>query len=1323
MTPGRFQLAAMFLAVVPAACFTPELPDQITCGEQGECPPGLRCETSAGLCVPEDQAAIAALRFVAPPTSAEALVAASAVTVELLDAAGQRLPITGGSFALEVAANPAGVGLVAPVTGTADAGLVTFVAPELDRPGRAVRLVAHTPVGSIAVTSAPFDVSPTRPTLTLAAPNDELASCGTVPYKLTQAQSLPVDLLVELDPDGPSGPEPFRRATQAASAPGLAGVQGVPGSRDGANRVFSWNTSVDLPLRDVAGQLRITPSVRGVAGEASVRDVTVKNGLRFLALGQAARPLDAADTNHDGRTELIWLNSTDGYVEVPSARIAVPPNVPVIDLTTGDFDGNGLVDLAIALPTKTLIALQLRSSPPGDFAATLELRDVAPLRELVAADFDGDGVDDVAGVEAASGAVVILGGNRAASGQLVERARPWSGDGTGSLYAGDLDRDGWPDLVIGRSSPTAAVVILRGTSAGFMAPSTDSGLTGNALAVGDLDHDGRDDVAALEADGLHVASATGLVHVPGITGHVLGLGDIDGDGRTDVVTVSGDTVQTHPHVLERRTIAFEPPSPVGVAPAVSRLLIKDMDLDGRVDVDAISDDDASLRPFLNDTPRRCGTRLSGAINATEGGFKNLAQAVDLNADGKPDLLGTTSPHSHTRAVAAAYGLGDGTFDPLSVPLFEYPDDHTVGELVPADYDGDGAMDLAFATFPTAGISFLYNDPAEPGRFDRIDLRTDVAPFLLAAGDVDGDGAPDLVSVTSGQIDIRRGDPTGKRTWAQPVGLPTPIEVNDAVCAGLCTLLLDDLDRDGRLDILLSTPTQLLTLLADPGPTHGFAGPIVTAQADGQLITAANLLPDGRRTLVRLVGKLYHPQHVAAYALDASRTAIETVWEGPIDPEGLGYGGGVAVDLDGNGLDEVIMDFHGSALISATPELSVHWFSPGLPRLYRLGATDLDGDGKAEIIVSTYSSAITIDVSADGRLDVGRILSPRGANPGDELADRMALADFSGDGLLDLASVDRAASKVWLARQAPDRPGQLAAEELALPASEYFALGDLDGDRSADVVTPGSGGSLAFLNLDGAAPEPRCTSESSQGPVAIGDVTGDGLADVVTASASAVLLFENPAFSCSLPRTVMSLERPGATKHRAKAIALGDMNVDGLLDVVVISDAVRIALQVPEAPGTFQVTDFEYEDVPPYATYFDGLIADVDQDGQPDVVAIGKHEEIRVFIGNPFFPGKLMPSRVVPGSGMSGYPSAGQGTALVLGDVQGDWWPDIVTMGEGEIRVFLDAGFGNYAFAYSLDGATRNPDGGRLSVVDFDADGRTDVVYVDLYQGTLLLRGR
>src|SRR5690242_16060892 len=105
-------ISLILAAWLGSGCFSPELPDQIACGEGDTCPPGLRCETSADICVPEDQAAVVDLAYRSEPATVEAQVVAPPVAVELRNAAGELVEISGGTFAVELGANPEGVHLL-----------------------------------------------------------------------------------------------------------------------------------------------------------------------------------------------------------------------------------------------------------------------------------------------------------------------------------------------------------------------------------------------------------------------------------------------------------------------------------------------------------------------------------------------------------------------------------------------------------------------------------------------------------------------------------------------------------------------------------------------------------------------------------------------------------------------------------------------------------------------------------------------------------------------------------------------------------------------------------------------------------------------------------------------------------------------------------------------------------------------------------------------------------------------------------------------------------------------------------------------------------
>lgn len=225
-------------------------------------------------------------------------------------------------------------------------------------------------------------------------------------------------------------------------------------------------------------------------------------------------------------------------------------------LAVGDFDGDGFDDVAIGTPGRdtggatdsgSVTVLYghrngLRANGSTAFTAATDGVGATPEAHanlghaLAVGDFDGDGRDDLAvgapgagaGDQAGSGAVLVLAGSKnglrtAASSYLSQATdgvddAPEAGDGFGtSVTAGDFDGDGSDDLVVGvpyesRYDAAAAglVHVFPGGPDGVTGadsttidqasgdlksdPKMDETF-GAALAAGDFDGDGDDDLA------------------------------------------------------------------------------------------------------------------------------------------------------------------------------------------------------------------------------------------------------------------------------------------------------------------------------------------------------------------------------------------------------------------------------------------------------------------------------------------------------------------------------------------------------------------------------------------------------------------------------------------------------------------------------------------------------------------------------------------------------------------------------------------------------------------------------------------------------------
>src|SRR5204863_5360712 len=109
------------------------------------------------------------------------------------------------------------------------------------------------------------------------------------------------------------------------------------------------------------------------------------------------------------------------------------------------------------------------------------------------------------------------------------------------------------------------------------------------------------------------------------------------------------------------------------------------------------------------------------------------------------------------------------------------------QVIALDLDGDGSSDMATTG---AGLLSVYRHLHEAQL--RQDLATGPSPQSLAAGDLNGDGRPELVVANQGDntVSIYRNQPDG--SFVPLARLP--------VGARPRFVALADLDRDGRPDI-------------------------------------------------------------------------------------------------------------------------------------------------------------------------------------------------------------------------------------------------------------------------------------------------------------------------------------------------------------------------------------------------------------------------------------------------------------------------------------------------------------------------------------------
>jgi len=430
---------------------------------------------------------------------------------------------------------------------------------------------------------------------------------------------------------------------------------------------------------------------------------------------------DAADADLTG--------ANDGAVQPRGATDRNPSGVPVLtDSAAGDFDGDGTEDLVVTRNGSELVLL--RGSDEGlDATSRTSLttaRDGATIavEALQAGDFDGDGVDDVAAILRSEAAVSLatLRGSRSGFGQNAPRPVP-IGDVVGAdgidaarlgvtLASADFDADGYEDLVLGLPGADAGaadagtIMLLRGGAQGLRMrpaawrpdlnafeprPAKDDHL-GSALVAADFDGDGLDDLA-VGASGADREAASGagrvlvfLGAVGGMAprpargpvgagadaqlGGILAAGTIDADGRADLVAIVGAGAHRKAVVfagidggVSRTVMAEAQPAEAGRRPLGNALAVSDFDADGLADLAVASSSPngaGALTVFTGMADGR-GTRrtLRGGRRYVLAAGAALV-AGDFDTDGFPDLaIGCERP---PRSVGVARGGHDGLRD-------------------------------------------------------------------------------------------------------------------------------------------------------------------------------------------------------------------------------------------------------------------------------------------------------------------------------------------------------------------------------------------------------------------------------------------------------------------------------------------------------------------------------------------------------------------------------------------------------------------------------------------------------------------------------------
>ena len=196
---------------------------------------------------------------------------------------------------------------------------------------------------------------------------------------------------------------------------------------------------------------------------------------------------------------------------------------------------NELPEAATAAASQADADAKLLASGYGDLCC------INQPTSLVAGDFNGDGILDLAVASYTDNGVYILQGQ--GNGQFTVGSLISTGNGPSSLVAGDFNGDGVPDLAVANMVDNSVTVLLNSQGNFALSSTPATGLSPRSVATGDINGDGKLDlVVANEGDNtvsvmlgngdgtFQARNDTPTAHVPTWAA----IGDLNGDGRLDV---------------------------------------------------------------------------------------------------------------------------------------------------------------------------------------------------------------------------------------------------------------------------------------------------------------------------------------------------------------------------------------------------------------------------------------------------------------------------------------------------------------------------------------------------------------------------------------------------------------------------------------------------------------------------------------------------------------------------------------------------------------------------------------------------------------------
>ncbi|MBN2615960.1 MAG: VCBS repeat-containing protein, partial [Bacteroidales bacterium] len=1076
---------------------------------------------------------------------------------------------------------------------------------------------------------------------------------------------------------------------------------------------------------------------------------------------------DLAVANTGSKSVSVFIGRSDGTfapkVDYTTGTISKPYKV-----TTGDFNGDGIVDLAVVNNNSNSVSVFIGKGD-GTFNNKVDYTTGTNPSGVTTGDFNGDGISDLAVANSISNTVSIMIGM--GDGTFAAKVDYATGTNPTSVTTGDFNGDGIPDLAVANISSNS-VSVLIGKGDGTFAPKVDypTGSYPQSVTTGDFNGDGIPDLAvANEGPGtvsVYVGKGDGTFaakvdYTAGSQPYSVTTGDFNGDGIVDLA-VANEISNTVSVFLGKGNGTFAPKVDYTTGAYPASVTTGDFNGDGKTDL-VVANEGSNTVSILDNIPFipniTSFSPASGPVGTTDtikGTHFNTTATNNIVRFGATKATVTTATdtslivtvpdgadYRYITVTDTTTGLTASSAKPfivtfsspsVFVPKVDFGTGHNPFSVATGDFNGDGIPDLVVPNLNNNSVSILLGQ-GNGSYSTKADYGTGSAPQSVAVGDFNGDGIQDLAVANNGSNTVSVLLGNGDGTFAAKVDYGTG--------SAPYSVTTGDFNGDGKPDLAVTNINDnTVSILLGHGDGTFAAKVDYTTGTEPNSVTTGDFNGDGKPDLAltnagsgTVSVLLGHGDGTFAAKVDyVTGSAPYSVTTGDFNKDG--YTDLAVTNRGSNNLSVLLGKGDG------TFAAKVDYATGSTP--FSVTTGDLNGDGKLDLAVANFSSN-TVSVftgNGDGTFNTKRDYATGGEPIG------VNTVDFNGDGRTDIVVANDGDNTVSVFRNSQSIPTISSFSPTSGPVGTtdtikgtyfnttatnnkvYFGATKATVTAATDttlVVTVPVGSDYRYITvtdtttgLTASSAKPFIVTFQNGGNfarkvdynsgtrphgVSSGDFNGDGIPDLAVVNDNA-----SGTVSVFLGKGDGTFKNKVAyaTGSKPFSITTGDFNGDGIQDLAVPnSGSNTVSVLLGKGDGTFAAKV-------DYATGYSPVgvtTGDFNGDGIPDLAVVNFNASGTVSIllgkGDGTFKNKV------------DYATGSHSYALVTGDFNGDGIPDLAVVNNyspGTVSVLLGKGDGT--FYNKVDYATGDSPYG-ITTGDFNGDGKLDLAVANSnYLGTV-----